>query len=82
MNKQFGIFKEIRGRGLMIGAELNPQWHGKAGDISELGRKHGVLVLQAGPNVLRCVPPLTITEKEMKEGIARLQQAITVFLSQ
>lgn len=82
INKQHGIFKEIRGRGLMIGAELNPQWHGKAGDIAETARKNGLLILQAGPNVLRCVPALTITEKEMKEAIARLQQAITVFLSQ
>ena len=82
INKQHGMFSEIRGRGLMIGAELKPQWHNKAGDISEIGRKNGVLLLQAGPNVLRFVPSLTITEKEMKEGIARLHKAIKVFLSQ
>ena len=81
INKQHGIFKEIRGRGLMIGAELNEKWHGKAGDISETGRKNGVLLLQAGPNVLRFVPPLTITEKEMKEGIKRLEKAIKIYLS-
>ena len=82
INKQHGIFTEIRGRGLMIGAELDPKWKDKAGEISEVGRKNGVLILQAGPNVLRFVPPLSITEKEMKEGIARLQRAIKVFLSQ
>jgi acetylornithine/N-succinyldiaminopimelate aminotransferase len=81
INKQHGIFKEIRGRGLMIGAELNQPWHGKAGELSEAGRTHGVLFLQAGPNVLRFVPPLTITEKEMKEGIARMQCAIAGFLA-
>ena len=82
INKKYGIFADVRGRGLMIGAELNTPWHGKAGDIMEVARKHGVLVLQAGPNVLRFVPPLNISEKEMKEGIARLEQAVTDYLTQ
>jgi len=82
INKQYGVFEEIRGRGLMIGAELKTQWQGKAGDISELGRKNGLLVLQAGPNVVRFLPPLVITEKEMKEGIARFQKTIAAFLAQ
>lgn len=76
INNKHGMFREIRGRGLMMGAELQPEWHGKAGDISDMARKHGVLVLQAGPNVLRFVPPLNITEKEMKEGLARLMRAM------
>ena len=82
INKECGLFSEIRGRGLMLGAELNPQWHGKAGDIADVARKNGVLLLQAGPNVLRLVPPLTITEKEMRDGLARLQRAVKIFLSQ
>jgi len=80
INKQHGLFTEIRGRGLMIGAELKPQWHGKAGDITELARSHGVLALQAGPNVLRFVPALTITEKEVREGMKRLEKAIGAYL--
>ncbi|MFW0776428.1 MAG: aspartate aminotransferase family protein [Rickettsiales bacterium] len=70
------LFKEIRGRGLMLGAELHPQWAGKAGEIGERARKHGVLVLVAGPNVVRFLPPLTITDKEMRLGISRLEAAI------
>ena len=79
MQKKHGLFTEVRGRGLMIGAELAPKWKDKASDISEIARKHGVLVLQAGPNVLRFVPPLSITEKEMKLGIARLERALQTF---
>ena len=82
INKQYGLFSEIRGRGLMIGAELKPEFHGKAGDISEFGRKNGVMVLQAGPNVVRFLPPLLITEKEMKEGIKRFQLSLADFLAQ
>ena len=81
INKKTGIFSEIRGRGLMIGAELKPQWHGKSGDISELARKNGLLVLQAGPNVVRFLPPLVITEKEMKEGLVRFERSIFAFLN-
>jgi acetylornithine/N-succinyldiaminopimelate aminotransferase len=82
INKRLSLFTEVRGRGLMIGAELIAAHHAKAGDISEAARQHGVLVLQAGPNVLRFVPPLTITEKEMAEGLKRLEAAIDIYLAQ
>ena len=80
LNKKHELFAEIRGRGLMIGAELVPAHHGKAGDIAELARKNGVLVLQAGPNVMRFLPPLTINQKELAEGLKRLEKAIIAYL--
>lgn len=76
INQELGLFKEIRGRGLMIGAELMPEHAGKSGDISELARKAGVLVLVAGPNVMRFLPPLVITEAELTEGVARFKTAL------
>ncbi len=81
INKQYKVFKEIRGRGLMIGAELMPQWHGKAGEICETARAHGLLMLQAGPNVLRFLPPLTITKDEMQKGVDRLKKTMTAYLA-
>jgi len=81
INKKYDLFLEIRGRGLMIGAELKPEFHGKAGDIAEIARKHGLLVLQAGSNVLRFLPPLIIKESEVSKGIKRLEQAIAEFIS-
>jgi acetylornithine/N-succinyldiaminopimelate aminotransferase len=81
LNKKYALFSEIRGRGLMIGAELKPALHGKAGDIAELARKNGLLILQAGPNVLRFLPPLVITEREMAQGIKRLTTALTTFVA-
>ncbi len=82
INKKHKIFTEIRGRGLMIGAELKPEYHGKAGDIAEAARLGGVLVLQAGPNVLRFLPSLLITEKELATGIERLEAALVEFFNQ
>ena len=80
INKKHKIFTEIRGRGLMIGAELKPEYHGKAGDIAEIARLNGVLILQAGVNVLRFLPSLLITSKELEQGISRLEMAIAEFL--
>ena len=79
MNAEFGLFKDIRGRGLMIGAELVAGHAGKANDISELARKHGVLVLVAGPNVMRFLPPLTITDAELEQGLARFKLALSAY---
>ncbi len=79
MNAELGLFKEVRGRGLMIGAELIAEHAGKAGDISELARQHGVLVLIAGPNVLRFLPPLTISDADMAEGMKRLKATLAAY---
>jgi acetylornithine/N-succinyldiaminopimelate aminotransferase len=81
MNKKYDLFTEVRGRGLMVGAELKHELQGKAGEIGDLARAYGVLILQAGPNVLRFLPPLVITEKEMKEGLVRLERALAAYLS-
>lgn len=79
MNAEFGLFKEVRGRGLMIGAELVAAHHGKANDLSDLIRKHGVLALVAGPNVLRFVPPLVITDAELDTAMTRMKAALKVY---
>lgn len=80
INAKHGCYREVRGRGLMIGAELAEGLKGKAGDIMEAARKEGVLVLQAGPDVTRFLPPLNITEGELAEGMKRLASAMGGFL--
>ena len=79
MNAEFDMFSEVRGRGLMVGAELKVPYAGNANAISDVARKHGVLVLVAGPNVLRFVPPLTINAVELNSGLERLESALTEY---
>ncbi len=62
--------KEIRGKGLMIGIELD----GNASQIAESCREHGLIVGTAGANVLRLVPPLIIGEKEVDEAVDILKK--------
>ncbi len=79
INHAGDLFAEVRGRGLMIGAVLATAHAGKAGLILDHAAAHGLLLLQAGPDVLRFVPPLTITDEELAEGLARLYAALNAF---
>jgi acetylornithine/N-succinyldiaminopimelate aminotransferase len=71
-----GLFSQVRGRGLMLGAVLAPAYAGRAGDVLDLAAREGLLLLQAGPDVLRLVPPLNITDAEVAEGLERLGRAL------
>jgi acetylornithine/N-succinyldiaminopimelate aminotransferase len=80
IDAEFGVFSEIRGRGLMIGAQLRDVHAGKAGEILDRCVEHGLLTLQAGPDVLRFVPALNIGDVDIVEGLSRLRAAIAGFV--
>lgn len=64
--------KEIRQKGLMIGIE-----HEKAvGPFVKRLIENGVLVLNAGENVLRLLPPLTVSKEELKEAVEAIKQTL------
>ena len=81
INRDLGLFAEVRGRGLMLGAVLKPEHAGKAGAIGDLAAAHGLLLLQAGPDVLRFVPALNIGDADVAEGLARLRKALDAFVA-
>ena len=76
LHNEIGFISEVRGKGLMIGAVLRDEWAGRAGELGEVCRRHGVLVLQAGPDVVRFLPPLNITDAELDEGMDRFEAAM------
>jgi acetylornithine/N-succinyldiaminopimelate aminotransferase len=77
IDAEFAVFSEIRGRGLMLGAQLREAHAGKAGEILDRCVEHGLLTLQAGPDVLRFVPALNIGDEDVAEGLSRLRAAIS-----
>lgn len=77
-----GLFSEVRGRGLMLGAVLAEAYRGRAGEVLDVAAAHGLLVLQAGPDVLRFVPPLNISDEDLSEGMLRLRTALHAFATQ
>ncbi|MGP9796601.1 aspartate aminotransferase family protein [Halomonas sp. 86] len=76
INRKHGVFKEIRGMGLLIGAQMSDAYEGRAKDILPLAIEEGVMALIAGPNVLRLAPSLVVPEVDITEGMARLERAI------
>ncbi|HDT2658781.1 TPA: aspartate aminotransferase family protein [Klebsiella pneumoniae subsp. pneumoniae] len=76
LDAEFDLFSDIRGMGLLIGAELKPQHKGCARDFLYAAADAGVMVLNAGPDVMRFVPSLIIDEQDITEGMARFAQAV------
>jgi acetylornithine aminotransferase len=65
--------KEVRGRGLLQGLVLE---EGEAQKVLEAARMRKVLILLAGPNVLRILPPLTATTNEIDQLLDVLDQCL------
>ena len=81
INAELKIFSEVRGRGLMLGAVLTDAYKGKAGAILDHAAAQGLLLLQAGPDVLRFVPALNIRDEDVAEGLTRLAAALRAFVT-
>ena len=64
--------REVRGRGLLWGLELTEP----AAPAVAAARERGLLVLTAGPDVIRIIPPLIITREELERGVAILEEIL------
>lgn len=65
------IFEQIRGEGLMLGLKLKIE----PKDFVTAARNEHLLTVGAGDNVVRIIPPLTISEKEIEEACQKLERA-------
>jgi acetylornithine/N-succinyldiaminopimelate aminotransferase len=65
-----GVFESVRGQGLMIGLKMKTD----AAAFIAAARANGLVVLPAGDNVVRLLPPLTLTEEEAREGLELLNK--------
>lgn len=81
INAQFGLFKEIRGIGLLIGCALRDEYAGKAKQISLLAAEEGLMVLIAGANVVRFAPALIVKEEDVTLGLNRFAAACERFVA-
>ena len=66
---------EVRGMGLMLGVGLKDGL--VAGDLVKQMLEQGLLCLTAGHNTIRLLPPLTISQAEMDEGLAIMAKVLT-----
>jgi acetylornithine/N-succinyldiaminopimelate aminotransferase len=86
LNQQLGalvaahpaIFDSVRGQGLMLGLKMKiPNT-----DFITAARAAGLIVLPAGDNVVRLLPPLTISESEVREGVELMNRTAAALESQ
>jgi succinylornithine transaminase family protein len=76
------VFAEVRGRGLMLGMVLTEAYRGKAKDIAKAAEAEGLMLLIAGPDVVRLLPALVVSDAQIDEAIALYRRALDAFLAQ
>lgn len=76
LGKQYGLFDQVRGMGLLLGCVLNDAWKGKAKQVLDAAAAEGLMVLQAGPDVVRFAPSLVVEEADIAEGLERFERAL------
>ena len=76
MGQQYGVFSGVRGMGLLIGAVLSDAWKGKARNFFDAAAEENLMILQAGPDVVRFAPSLVIEDADIDEGLARFERAV------
>ena len=76
IGKQYGLFTQVRGMGLLLGCVLSDAWKGRAKDIFNAAEKENLMILQAGPDVVRFAPSLVVDEADIEEGLNRFERAV------
>ena len=76
IGEQYGLFTQVRGMGLLLGCVLSDAWKGKAKDIFNAAEKENLMILQAGPDVVRFAPSLVVEEADIEEGLNRFERAV------
>lgn len=74
-DRKFSFIKDVRGKGLLIGIEMDGAVH----DFLKTLRGYNILVLVAGPNVIRILPPLNTSDEEVNYFLTTLYE---VFIAQ
>ncbi|MFK2826039.1 acetylornithine transaminase [Bacillus sp. B190/17] len=64
--------KKLKGKGLMVGIEMAEE----AAPYIPAAREKGLLVLTAGTNTIRLLPPLNVTEEEIEQAVSILAETI------
>ncbi len=82
LQEEYPALGDVRGLGLMIGAEFRRPDRAPDKDFAKQVAKHsferGLMLLTCGPwdNTIRFIPPLTVSQEEIAEGLKIVGQAI------
>ena len=74
------VFSEVRGKGLLLGLALSDKYRGRSKDVVAAAESEGLMLLVAGMDVIRIVPALIVSDKQIAEANQMLRKAIDAFL--
>ena len=73
LRSRFSFITDVRGKGLLAAIEFDSDI---SGQVLTHANEAGVLLNAVKPNAVRFMPPLTITNDEIDQGVARLGEAL------
>ncbi|MDB5747683.1 MAG: argD [Massilia sp.] len=75
------LFGKARGQGLLVGLPLAEGFKGRAKDVTKIAERMGLMLLIAGPDVIRLAPALIVSDEQIMEADRILRAAIAEFLA-
>jgi succinylornithine aminotransferase len=75
------VFADVRGSGMLIGMLLADGCRGRAKDIAAAAEKAGLMLLIAGPDVVRMAPALVVSDAQIDEADQLMRRALDAFLA-
>ncbi|MDB2373526.1 aspartate aminotransferase family protein [Psychrosphaera haliotis] len=76
INNKYNVFKDIRGQGMLVGAELTDAFAGRAKEFVNAALAEGTMILVAGANVIRFTPSLVVPLEDIDQGMAQFEKAV------
>ncbi len=74
------VFSHVRGKGLLLGLVMAGKYLGKAKDLAAAAEEEGLMLLIAGPDVIRVVPALIVSDRQIDDANNMLRKAVDAFL--
>jgi len=75
------LFGKVRGKGLLIGLPMADGFKGRAKDYTKTAEKLGLMLLIAGPDVVRLAPALIVADEQIAQADRLMRQAADTFLA-
>ncbi|MBP9539748.1 MAG: aminotransferase class III-fold pyridoxal phosphate-dependent enzyme, partial [Vitreoscilla sp.] len=66
----------------LVGAVLTDAYHGKAGEFVKVALQHGLMILNAGTNVVRFAPSLLLNDDDLQAALVKLDAAAAQFVAE
>lgn len=82
LGEEFGVFEQVRGLGLLIGAVLSEAYHDRASDFVKVALQNGLMILNAGNNVVRFAPSLLLSDEDLQDALPKLRASVEQFVAQ